>query len=145
MFHFNWPSSSLSEMPPPRKQKKVSFMMNEHTNISALTRKLRSKRKQIRFLQKLNFLPTSVTCGKCSAPLSKILWELRAWQCTKCSTKKGLLADTCLSNTKVSLRRVIMMGSYFYILLCLFDPKCPTKMNFDRVSPINHWHNQVLT
>ena len=80
-------------------------------NISKLSAKIPDLKSQVKFLQENLILPTTQTCDPCNQIITKLSNEGSKvfFRCGKCKSKISIRKGTVLYNSKLSLRRFILL------------------------------------
>ena len=88
-----------------------TLFKNLRINIGKLLGKIPDLKSQIKFLQDTNILPTSQTCTNCNKLLNKSSAEGSSvfFRCGRCKKKISIRKGTILWNSKLSLRRFILL------------------------------------
>ena len=80
-------------------------------NIGKLLGKISDLKSQIKFLKDTNILPNTQTCQPCNKVLTKLSIEgnFAFFRCSQCKRRVSIRKGTVLSNSKLSLRRFILL------------------------------------
>lgn len=89
---------------------KPKFWGNPRLNANLLSRKLRTPRKSLNFLQRASIIPTSHDCSNCGFTMTEVNLNQRRWKCPKCSLGVSMYTGTFLSNANISPRKMILLG-----------------------------------
>ena len=88
------------------------FYRSPRINLGRLTPLIQDLKGQVNFLQNTEILPTKQTCQKCNKVLNK--QSNRGYfvyfRCTTCKKRISARKGTVLSDSKISLRRFILLG-----------------------------------
>ena len=95
---------------------KPKFWRNPRLNANLLSRKLRTPRRQINFLQRASIIPISLDCPKCGFTITDVNVNLRQWKCSKCTAGTSIYNDTFLSESRISPRKMLMLGIRYNFL-----------------------------
>ena len=133
----SWNESVLltCRMPP----KKIKFYGCPNVNAGDLARKLRGPKEEIRFLQKVGFLPMSKQCrnSNCGAKVTSVLHSRKSWQCKSCRTEEGVAKHTVLENSKLPIMNFILLVYYF----CVHPKMTQKKGLFGFIISFDHFFN----
>ena len=89
---------------------KPKFWGNPRINSNLLSRKLRTLKQQIFFLQRASILPKSHKCTKCGHTITEINEKLRKWKCPKCSVGVSMYTGTFMHGSNISARKMLLLG-----------------------------------
>ena len=139
----------------------MRFFQNPTITLGQLTQKISDKKKQVHFLQRVGVIPRSIQCTKCQLPVTNIDCSDKngtpTFRCSKCSRRRSVRTSTFMSNSKLSLRRIIILGIImtvdFWELYCLCKAVCKADFISTNVCPsvsgrfrilIEKQHNQAV-
>ena len=87
------------------------FQIMGKFNYGKLLKRLQTRKDQIAFLHELGLIPKSRKCENCEKVLDVIYSQkdYNFFRCFACDKKFSVRADTILSNSKISLRKFVLL------------------------------------
>ena len=84
---------------------------SKRINMGKLIVKIPDLKSQVKFLQNTDILPETMTCDPCNRTLTKISFEgnFVFFRCGNCKKRISIRKGTVLYNSKLSLRRFILI------------------------------------
>ena len=83
-------------------------------NLGRLIQMVPDQRSRVEFLQCVNVLPTTVSCSKCQADCSNVIYPEKLhyvhFYCQPCRTKMSIRKNTFFYRSHISFRRMLLLA-----------------------------------